>query len=122
MFNVEITWEKGASVKNNPNVGGNALFVFPKGSTFVSSELVPDNTDPANVNKRWAKIEGGAWHGKFVAVSYPSSSGNPVRATWEAIVDQGEEPAPELKVVGAVWTPKMSDGSLGEPVEFVVKP
>jgi len=121
MFEVTITWANGASVKNNPNVGGNALHVFPVGATFEASELVPDNTDPTNISKRWAKISGGIWNGKFVAVSYPSSSGNLLRATWEAV---GEEvpPPSALKVIGAVWTPKLSDGSLGEPVEFIVKP
>lgn len=119
-FNVKIVWANGASVKNNPNVGGSALVVLTPGATFVASEIVPDNTDPNNADKRWAKIEGGAWNGKYVAVRYPSSSGNPVRATWEAI---GEEPVPSTpKIVGAILTPKLDDGSLGAPVEFVVKP
>lgn len=120
MYEVKIVWANGASVKNGANVGGNALQVFPVGTIFQASEIVPDSLDPANINKRWAKIEGGAWHGKYVAVLYPSSSGNPVRATWEAVGNVLPVPAPTI--IGAILTPKLSDGTLGEPVEFVVKP
>lgn len=119
-YKVTVVWENGANVKVGPNTGGNALVTFPKDATFTASEIVSDNTDPNNADKRWAKIEGGAWNGKYVAVRYPSSSGNPVRATWETI---GQDPIPTApKVVGAIWTPKLADGSLGEPVEFIVKP
>lgn len=123
MYDVKIVWLNGANVKLNPNAGGSAQHTFQPGDTFQASEIVPDNTDPTNVNKRWAKISGGTWNGKYVAVLYPSSSGNPVRATWVAVDDGGEVPPPAdpLKVVGAIWTPKLSDGSMGEPVEFVVK-
>ena len=121
MYKVRIVWANGASVKANPNVGGVAATVFPVNTTLQASEIVPDNTDPTNVNKRWAKISGGTWNGKYVAVLYPSSSGNPVRATWEAVGETVPPPAAP-KIVGAILTPKLSDGSLGEPVEFIVKP
>ena len=92
MYKVTIVWANGASVKQNPNTGGAALYVYPAGATFEASEIIRDNTDPNNADKLWARISGGVYDGKFVAVRYPSSSGNPVRATWEEI--QEEEPTP----------------------------
>jgi hypothetical protein len=84
-YDVTIVWKIGANVKNGPSVGGAVLHVFPQGAKFKASAIVADRNDPDNPDKQWAKILGGKWGGKYVAVRYPSAGGNPVRATWVEI-------------------------------------
>lgn len=93
-YEVTVVWANGASVKNAPNTGGSALYVFRPGDKFEASEIVRDNLDPNNGDKLWAKISVGQYIGKFVAVRYPSLSGNPVRCTWVEIPDGDPDPTP----------------------------
>lgn len=96
-YKVTVVWTDGASVKLNPNTGGSALFVFKPGvdDVFYASDIVPDSTDPLNAQKRWAKIEGGTYHGKYVAVLYPSVSRGNVRCTWLEVGVEEPESTPE---------------------------
>lgn len=98
---VTVVWPQGASAKNGPNTGGSAVHVFNQGDKFVASELVPDNTDPNNSSKKWAKVAEGQYINKYVAVLYPSSSsGQIVRCTWVEIdPDPTPTPAGSLQVV-----------------------
>lgn len=92
IYNVTITWLKGASIKVGPNTGGDPVGSFPAGAKFQASEIVPDSTDAGNPLKLWAKIAGGQYNGKYVAVSYPSSSGVALRATWVVVSDTTPPP------------------------------
>lgn len=94
-YEVTVVWENGASVKNAPNTGGSALHVYKKGEKFEASEIIRDNLDQNNADKLWAKISAGPYIGKFVAVRYPSLSGNPVRCTFVEIPDGGTDPDSE---------------------------
>ncbi len=107
-YEVTVIWPLGCSTKSNPNTGGSNHFTWVTGNKFYASELVKDSTDPNNPDKLWAKLSRGAHIGKYVAVRYPSSSGNPVRATYETI---GQE-NPPTEVVLKHTIEVYSDGSI----------
>lgn len=83
MLKVTVVWPNGASIKSSRNTGGASSGVFSLGDSFLASEIVSDSLDPSNPDKLWAVIAEGSYFGKFVAVRYPSTSGNPVRAAYE---------------------------------------
>lgn len=98
MLEVTVVWTQGASVKNNPNTGGNALHIYQKDEKFLASDIVADNTDPNNPQKRWAKIATGPYKDKHVAVLYPSSSSGNVRCIWREL-DPDPEPEPNPETI-----------------------
>lgn len=103
-YKVTVVWPNGANIKNNPNTGGVALDTYQQGETFLADEIVQDNIYPADPNKKWAKVSQGEIHngkdnsGKYVAVLYPSSSGDAVRATWTEIVEPPPATLPNISV------------------------
>lgn len=69
-YDVTIIWDNGASVRHNPNTGGNPITVFAKGTKFKASEIVQDSVFPTNPSRLWARVKGGLYNGKYVAVVY----------------------------------------------------
>jgi len=78
-----VTWDAGASVREQANTGGVKVSTLLLGDTFKYSEIVPDSNDPTNPDKAWALISEGEWAGKYTAVKYPSSSGVVERCSLE---------------------------------------
>ena len=91
---VTITWDSGASVRSVPNTSNTSIATLADNAQVHAWELVPDSLDPTNTQKLWAHISGGAYDGKYVAVLYPSSSGDYVRATWEDVSAPPPDPTP----------------------------
>ena len=61
-----------------------------KGTAFQIYEIVPDSLDPNNPAKKWGKIFGGVYDGKYTALEYP---GNQSPISSYAIID-GTPPTP----------------------------
>ena len=106
-YEVTVVWDLGASTKTAPNTGGLNYYTWKKGDKFYASALVADNLDPSNTQKLWAKISRGEHTGKYVAVKYPSSSGNPVRGTYTMI---GTDSPPTVTLTHTIEV--YSDGSI----------
>jgi hypothetical protein len=107
-YKCTVSWPLGCSTKLNPNTGGTNYYTWNTGSEFYASDIIRDTTDPNNPDKLWAKISRGLHAGKYVAIRYPSSSGNPVRASYTLI-------EPEIPPTGVVLTHTIevySDGSI----------
>lgn len=87
---ITIVWPDGARERAAPSVNTTQVRnILPKGSVHYSDvDIVPDADEPYNPDKKWIKLQSG-W---YIAVRFPSSTGNPVRATVEPIA---QEPQPE---------------------------
>ena len=100
-YKVMVTYPNGASIRPTPSTNNSGLGIYPKGSVFYASDIVPDLSDPTNTNKRWAVVESDPvnltkFAGKYVAVEYPGSTGPIDRAVEEPVPapTPGPEPPP----------------------------
>lgn len=91
MYKVTIVSIEGARVRTGPGTGFASIptgSLLPYGSVHYSNkEVVPDNADPNNLDKRWIELESGG----FIATKYPGSQ--LVRATVETV---GDVPPPDV--------------------------
>lgn len=62
-----------------------SLIGYWQKQVFYANRIVPDMDFPADPTKLWAEDVAGG----YVAVSYPSSSGSPIRVTTEVVVNTG---------------------------------
>lgn len=113
-----VVWDKGASVRPYPNTAGTPIATLAKGSVFKIDEVVRDSTDPDNPQKLWGKISANNsnYVGRFVALHYPSSSGDYVRCVWDE-VDPPTNPPGEVILTHVIEV--YSDGSIkvdGQPI------
>jgi hypothetical protein len=89
---VTIVWSDGASVRSAPNINGTKLATLPKDTSYITeSNVVNDTTEPTNPDKKWIAYGNG-----YIATRYPSSSGNPVRATVEIVGQTPPDSKPEF--------------------------
>lgn len=94
-----VTWDGGASIRPEPSTSNSSVGVYPDNAVFYASELVPDQDDPLNPTKQWAKVEsdpvhGAEFAGRYVAVKYPASSGAVDRCTVEDVTAPPPPPPP----------------------------
>jgi hypothetical protein len=73
-------------VRNQPNTNNTSYETMPKDTSFQISGFYPDSLDPNNLLKKWGKIFGGQYHGKYTAFEYPNnpspiSSSSPITTT-----------------------------------------
>jgi hypothetical protein len=111
-YRVEVTYPNGASIRPAPSTNNTGVGVYPAGTMFYASAIVPDLDDPTNQNKSWAVVESDPlnltkYAGMFVAVKYPSASRPEDRAT--------EEPVPSSEPLPA---PQPTDGTITVHVEL----
>lgn len=109
-YEVTVVWDAGASTKIAPNTGGTNYKTWIKGEKFYASDIIRDSIDPNNAQKLWAKISRGEHIGKYVAVSYPSASGNPIRATYALLNPTPPPPVGEVSLTHTIEV--YSDGSI----------
>ena len=98
-YKVMVTYPNGAGIRPTPSTSNTAVGLYPSGSVFYASDIVPDLNDPTNVNKRWAVVESdpvnlAKFAGKYVAVEYPGSSGPVDRAVEEPVSEPPPAPPP----------------------------
>jgi len=64
-------------VRPTPDTANSTSDKILAGTTFQISEIVPDRLDPSNPSKKWGKILGGVYDGKYTALEYPNNT-NPI--------------------------------------------
>jgi len=77
-------------VRDFPNTGNISNTTMSKGTAFQISEILPDSLDPNNPAKKWGKIFGGVYNGKYTALEYP---GNQSPISSHTVID-GTPPPP----------------------------
>jgi GH25 family lysozyme M1 (1,4-beta-N-acetylmuramidase) len=87
---VTITWDQGARERKEPRVQVATEtyrnILLDNSVHYSDVDVVPDTNEPYNPDKRWIKLQSG-W---YVATRYPSSTGNPTRATVEPVQPVGD--------------------------------
>lgn len=71
--NCVVLVEKGVKVRNEPNTNNVSSMTMAWKTPFQISAIVPDSLDPNNPAKKWGKIFGGQYDGKYTALEYPSN-------------------------------------------------
>lgn len=111
-YDCKVTWKDGASVRPSNDTNNSGVGTLLQGTTFQASELVADRLDPTNVQKQWAKISGGAFDGKYVAVRYPASGVDAWRCTVTPVT-----PPPAPNTISVVIPMQLTDDQTGERFE-----
>lgn len=72
--NCKVLVSEGVKVRPQPNTSNATNDKMSKDTLFQISAIVPDSLDPNNPNKKWGKIFGGVYDGKYTALEYPNNS------------------------------------------------
>lgn len=102
-------------VRPNPDTLNTSNEKLLAGTSFQISEIVPDRLDPLNPNKKWGKIFGGQYDGKYTALEYPNNS-NPI-STYTPIETTPPPTGGEVVLTHVIEV--YSDGSIkvdGKPI------
>lgn len=95
-------------VRPTPDTMNSTNDMITAGTSFQISEIVPDRIDPNNELKKWGKIFGGRYDGKYTALVYPNNS-NPI-STYTPITSEPPPPTGEIVLTHTIEV--YSDGSI----------